>query len=272
ETYEGTKTAGGTAIKVSSEYDASAAVDKIKGFVEQYNKLIDTIHKKLSEEHFRDFAPLTEMQKEEMTEKEIELWEEKAKSGLLKGDRILEGITGQMRRALIDAVEGAGLTLSDIGIKTGNYMEKGKLLLDEAKLTDALQNRGDEGEKLFAAQSEISYSSNLTSAQRAQRYKQSGLMHRISDILNDYIRTTRDENGNKGILLERAGIVGDVSEFKNTLSEKIKRIDSRISDAVRLLQSKEESYWRKFTAMEKAIQQMNSQSAWLSQQLGGNNL
>jgi flagellar hook-associated protein 2 len=272
ETYEGTKTAGGTAIKVSSEYDASAAVDKIKGFVEQYNKLIDTIHKKLSEEHFRDFAPLTEMQKEEMTEKEIELWEEKAKSGLLKGDRILEGITGQMRRALIDAVEGAGLTLSDIGIKTGNYMEKGKLLLDEAKLTDALQNRGDEVEKLFAAQSEISYSSNLTSAQRAQRYKQSGLMHRISDILNDYIRTTRDENGNKGILLERAGIVGDVSEFKNTLSEKIKRIDSRISDAVRLLQSKEESYWRKFTAMEKAIQQMNSQSAWLSQQLGGNNL
>jgi flagellar hook-associated protein 2 len=172
---------------------------------------------------------------------------------------------------LIDAVEGAGLTLSAIGIKTGNYMEKGKLLIDEAKLTDALQNRGEEVEKLFAAQSGISYSPNLTSAQRSQRYKESGLMHRISDILNNYIRTTRDDNGHKGILLEKAGIIGDISEFKNTLSDKLKQIDSRIGDAIRLLQSKEESYWRKFTAMEKAIQQMNSQSSWLSQQLGGSN-
>jgi len=262
---------GDPAINVTTEYDVSSVVDNIKGFVEQYNEVIDTIHKKLSEERFRDFYPLTEEQKAEMKEKEIELWEGKARSGLLRGDRLLESMVLEMRRALADAVEGVGLSLSSIGIKTGSYTEKGRLVIDEKALTDALRNHGDKVERLFAAQSEISYSPNLTSTERAQRYKESGLMHRISDILNNYIRTTRDSDGKKGILLEKAGITNDVTEYQNMLNDKIKSIDWRIENAMRLLQSKEESYWRQFTAMEKAIQQMNAQSAWLMQQMGNSN-
>ena len=256
------------AIKINAEYDVSTAVEKIKGFVSQYNEIIETINGKLTEERFRGFLPLTEVQKGEMSDKEAEMWEGKARSGSLKGDRILEGIVGEMRKALIDTVEGAGLSLSSIGIKTGNYMEKGKLLLDENKLTDALQNQGDKVEKLFAAQSEISYSPSLTSTQRSQRYQESGLMHRVSDILNDYIRTTRDNDGRKGILLEKAGITGDITEYQNTLNDEISRIDRSMDAAIRLMQSKEDTYWKQFTAMEKAIQQMNSQSSWLTQQTG----
>ena len=254
------------AIKINAEYDVSTAVEKIKGFVSQYNEIIETINGKLTEERFRDFLPLTEVQKGEMSDKEAEMWEGKARSGSLKGDRILERIVGEMRKALIDTVDVAGLSLSSIGIKTGNYMEKGKLLLDENKLTDALQNQGDKVEKLFAAQSEISYSPSLTSTQRSQRYREFGLMHRVSDILNDYIRTTRDNDGRKGILLEKAGITGDITEYQNTLNDEISRIDRSMDAAIRLMQSKEDTYWKQFTAMEKAIQQMNSQSSWLMQQ------
>jgi len=264
-TYDGTEP-----IVIKAEYDVTAAVEKIKGFVEQYNKVIEEINKKLSEEYFRDYPPLTEAQKDEMTEKEIELWEKKARSGLLRGDRLLEELVGKMRKALIDAVEGAGISLSAIGIKTGSYYEKGKLQLDEKILTEALLNHGEKIEKLFIAKSKIDYSPDLTSEQRAQRYQESGLMYRISDILNDYIRTTRNDAGKKGLLLEKAGIVNDVTEYKNALNEEISRIEKRIDAALALLQSKEDAYWRQFTALEKALQQMYSQSAWLMQQFGNN--
>ena len=150
-------------------------------------------------------------------------------------------------------------------------MDKGKLLLDENKLTDALQNQGDKVEKLFAAQSEISYTHSLTSTDRndrSRRYQESGLMSRVSDILDDYIRTARDEGGRKGILLVKAGITGDITEYQNTLNDEISRIDRSMEAAIRLMQSKEDTYWKQFTAMEKAIQQMNSQSSWLTQQTG----
>ena len=203
-----------------------------------------------------------------MSDKEIELWEEKAKSGLLRNDRILQGIVNELRRALTDLVDEAGLTLSSIGITSGSYTDRGKLQVNESKLKEALLNNRDKVEKLFIAKSDISYSPDLSLEERTQRYRQSGLMHRVSDILNDYIRTTRNKNGNKGILLEKAGISGDTTEYKNTLSNEIKRIEERITRAVQQLNSKEEAYWKKFTVMEKAIQQMNSQSSWLTAQLG----
>ena len=65
--------------------DVDGIYEKIKDFVTQYNELIDMVNGKLTEKKYRDYTPLTEEQKKDMTEKQIELWEEKAKSGLLKG-------------------------------------------------------------------------------------------------------------------------------------------------------------------------------------------
>lgn len=77
--------------------DVDGIYEKIKDFVTQYNELIDMVNGKLTEKKYRDYTPLTEEQKKDMTEKQIELWEEKAKSGLLRGDTILSGATNQMR-------------------------------------------------------------------------------------------------------------------------------------------------------------------------------
>ena len=68
-------------------------------------------------------------------------------------------------------------------------------------------------------------------------------------------------------MLEKAGIVGDITEFQNTLNDQIRDFEDRIEKMNELLYKKEESYWQRFTAMEKAIQQMNVQSMWLAQQL-----
>ncbi|MDN5276742.1 MAG: flagellar hook-associated protein 2 [Clostridiales bacterium] len=269
-TLKNTTPEGMAPITITVAQDVDKAYNAIKNFVDKYNELIDKINGKLNEERFRDYLLLTDAQKKEMSEKEIELWEQKAKSGLLRGDPILQNIVYSMRRALSDAVEGVSISLSSIGITTGSYSERGKLHIDEAKLKEALRNNPEQVMQLFIKKSSIDYSPNLDSTSRTQRYNESGLMYRIYDVLMDNIRTTRDQYGRKGVLLEKAGVVGDITEFQNMMDAELKRLDKRIDAVVEAMIRQENKYWAQFTALEKAIQKMNAQSMWLMQQMGMN--
>ncbi|MBS4535778.1 flagellar filament capping protein FliD [Clostridium sp. D2Q-14] len=253
-------------IDISINSNPDEAIEKIKEFVKQYNEMIDKINVSLSEKRYRDYRPLTDEEKKEMSEKEIELWEEKSKSGILRSDSIVQKITYDMRRALYDDVEGVDLNLYEIGIKTSsNYLDKGKLVIDETKLRDALNDRPEDVIALFTKDSTVSYDDT---SNRGERYKSEGIAERLNDILNDNIRTTRDEYGNKGRLLEKAGIEGDISDTDNMLSEKIEDYEGRITTLLKELTDKENYYYSMFAKMEKAIQQMNAQSGWLNQQFG----
>ncbi len=260
------KAVGTAEITVALDTEGIYAV--IESFVNDYNSLIDAINSKLNEEHFRDFPPLTEEQKEEMSEKDIEKWEEKAQSGLLRREPVLENLLREMRRALYDTV--GENHLMDIGIETSsNYRDNGKLVLKNGgnTLKAAIADNPDKIIDLFTRSSDISYSPNLTAEQSAQRYAESGLAHRLSDILNDNIRTTRDSSGHKGILLERAGIEGDITEYNNFYDRQINDVNKNIDRMNEMLQRKEEQLYLKFAAMEKALQQLYSQSDWLTSQL-----
>lgn len=256
-----------TTIQVSN--DINAVVDNVKGLVENYNEILDEINGLIHQKRDRDYKPLTNEQKDTMSEDEIKKWEEKAKAGLLNNDKILSGMLNEMRKALFDKVEGTSINIFDVGITTGAYYERGKLILDETKLRTALTNNFDEVVKLFTNKPENSETNAIESREKiVERYNQSGLTQRIHDILQENIRTTRDSNDKKGILLEKAGIAGDASEFNNLIVEQIKQKESSIERMLQLMHQKEESYYRKFTAMEKMLSQMESQSAWFMQQLG----
>lgn len=247
---------------VSLSLNTSEIYDNIRGFVDKYNEIIADINLKLTEKYDRNFQPLTEEQKEEMSEEEIKKWETTAKTGLLKGDPMLQDIVYSMRRALSDTVAGMSANLSAIGITTGNYSEKGKLVINEAKLKAAIQNDPDGVSDLFIKKSNISYIEANTYDLRSQRYTNQGLASRISDILDDNIRTT----GGKGKLLEKAGIKGDTTEFTSLIYKQIGDYDEDIDALVDKLKNKEDRYYAKFTALEKYISQMSVQSSWISQQ------
>ncbi len=260
--------ASSTGETLSVEQDTESVIKNIKSFIEDYNKLIDDISGKTKEKYDRDYQPLTDEQKEGMEEKDIEAWEKKAKAGILRSDSILQQITLSMRKALYEKVEGVGISLRDIGIESRSYNDNGKLYLEEDKLQKALLEKPDEVAKLLTGTSSQhpTYSRNFTISEKQVRYNQSGLFHRISDIIEDNVSTIRSEKGYKGILLEKAGIENDVSNTQNTLADELDNYDDRIDSLIDKLIRKEENYYLKFSNLEIMLNKMNQQSAWLTSQ------
>lgn len=251
-------------IEITSNINSDKTIENIKSFVSDYNNIIDTLNKKLSEKKNYNYEPLTTSQKEEMSEKEIEKWEIKAKEGILNDSRELRNILTNMKTSLYQSVEGTNTTLFNIGItSSSNKEEYGKLKIDEKKLEKALNENYNEVEKLFTQMSEYSYDDI---SNKAKRYNQNGITNRIYDILNDNIRVFRDSNGYKGSLIELAGIENDASFNQNNISTRLKYYDERINKMTQNLYKKEESYYMQFSRLETMLSKLNSQSAWLNQQ------
>ncbi len=266
-TYDGmeftAKQVTATAINVNVKTDENAIFEAVKNYVNKYNELIDKLNKKISEPVYRDYKPLLDEEREALTEDQIEKWEEKAKSGVLRRDPLLSKVLGDMRLSLYTSVSGATVdpkfdTLSDIGITVGQpgsvytYQENGKLYIDEDKLRTAIRDNGTKVMDLFTK--------TTTATTNPAKYNESGIAQRIYDNLNSVIDQITDVAGNSAM--------SDTSEYfsmgksMRSLTKEIDRWEDRLKDI-------EDRYWRQFTAMEKAIAQANSQSGWLAQQFGG---
>lgn len=266
-------------VDMSLTSDPQQTFDKIMNFINKYNEIVDKLSTKVEQKKQYTYVPLTDEQKESMSEDQIKKWEEKAKEGLLRRDSSLENMLNSIRKAFFDKVEGSGLSLTEIGLTTSkDTTQRGKIVLDttlkngkngEQRLKDAIKNKGEQVANIFTKYSEISYDPDLTQKQRSDRYNNEGIFQRINDILMDYTRTTRNADGKKGFLIEKAGIKGDLSEIKNMLTEDLDKKDKVIKQMERKLYERESKLYSQFAQLEKAMNQMNAQSSWLAQQLGG---
>ncbi|PAD36178.1 hypothetical protein CHH48_07545 [Terribacillus saccharophilus] len=233
-------------VRVSVDNDVDAAYDKIKEFVDKYNEIIEEVNGRLDEKVYRDYPPLTDDQKKEMSEDEIKLWDEKAKSGMLKGDSVLQNGLFSMRNAWYSNVETGGeyTQLAQIGITTSkDYLENGKLVIDEKQLKDALRENPDGVYKLFSNSAEG---------------ESQGILQRLEKTVD----STMDN------IYKKAG----KSTYTNdqfTIGKRLDDVEKRIDDFQDYLTQTEDRYWRQFSAMEQAISQMNQQSAYLTSSFGG---
>lgn len=236
-----------SSIDISVGTDITDVKDTIVKFVDEYNKMIEELNDLVKEEKYYDFKPLTDEQKEEMSDEEIEKWEEKAKSGILRGDDIIEKTIRDFRNALIEKESDLGISLYDLGITTStNYMNGGQLVIDEDKLDEVLSTRADDVAQLFTD-------------------KDKGIGTKMEAVMDYAIKPIGET---KGMLLQKAGLKGTATEAENVLSKAIKDYDERIDELLEDLNRAEDAYYAKFAAMEVALQRMNSQSSWLAGQLG----
>lgn len=264
---------GGINIGVSSNVQKS--VDKLKSFLEKYNEIVGKINSKLTEKVERDYLPLTDEQKKGMSDDDIKLWEEKAKKGALRNDSNLQKMLYSLRSAFFDQIGTTGVdklnaSMSSLGLSTSSdYLSGGKIVIqDETKLKAFIQNNPKDYMDFFTKKSSIDYDVNHLSDNG--RYQSEGVLNRIDDILKDYTRTTRDNQGNKGLLINIAGIAGDSSEITNTLYKDITdNYDKKIKELAKKLATKETYYYNQFSKLETAMQKLNSQQNWFTQQLNG---
>lgn len=232
-------------ISLTTSRDTDKIVDSLKGFVEDYNKLIEELNGYLKEDSsYKKYPPLTDAQKKEMSDKEIELWEKKSKTGLLRNDQNVSNFLSDMRMILYNKVESAGLALYDIGIETSDkWQDNGKLVIDEDRLQSAIATNVDNISKLFTD-------------------KEQGVAVKLQQAIKDAANVS---SGSPGAMVRYAG-TKDVLVAKNTLYEQMKSITQTLSNLNNKYTLEKARYWKQFTAMEQAISNMNSQSSWLTQQ------
>jgi flagellar hook-associated protein 2 len=237
--------------------DADAIYESVKSFVDKYNQLVSDVNSVLSELKYKDFEPLTAEQKADMSEDEIKKWEEKAMSGTLRHDSLLNSGMLAFRNAFAGIVSGLpsgqlknlgeigiSATLVKDGVVTGYQDENGKLYIDEAKLKKAITERPDEIKALFTADDNIKNSS-----------AGDGIATRLYQAADTVMRQITERAGNS-----------DMVEDNYTMGKESRRIDDEITRLTLRLEAMETRYYNQFSAMENYLNQMNSQSAWLSQQ------
>ncbi|MDA8228550.1 MAG: flagellar filament capping protein FliD [Desulfitobacterium hafniense] len=324
--------------------------DNIKQFIDQYNETLDLINKKSSEKRYRNYLPLLDEQKKEMKDKDVEMWEEKAKSGLLNGDPQLRQILSSMRLMFTNPIQNVNSDydhLNEIGLKQGPYSDKGKIHIDEAKLKATIESNLDDVMNFFNKIPGPIQSQSLTGTVSLTgkdfNVNWNGVQYNIA-LNGDYDVTTAE--GRTALVIEMTskldgaigtgnlkvsfnaqnqlefstdknatfelisgtndalatlgivsgskydanglGLAQRIYRFNNdtiqslnkragfgtlfdqsTLGLEIESFDKRIDRMNNRLSQLEASYYRKFTALEKAMAQMNQQSGWLAQQLGG---
>lgn len=242
------KNASNTNVTFASKPDTDKILEKIVKFVDEYNKLIEKINGEVNEKKYRDFQPLTVEQKESMEEKEIELWEEKSRNGTLRNDSVLTSGLNKMRTDMYTPISGgtSGIDqLAQIGIKTSsNYLDRGKLIIDESKLKEAISKDPNAIYEIFAKDGATS--------------NEQGIARRLRDTLKD----TMDSIEQKAGKASSTNNTFTLGRLLNNMDNQMDRFEDRLIQV-------EDRYWRQFTAMEKAIQRSNEQSMFLMNQFGG---
>ncbi|GAA3351003.1 flagellar filament capping protein FliD [Lysinibacillus fusiformis] len=241
------------AVTMTSTTDVDDIMAKIKEFVTTYNGFIKDLNDQTKETKYRDYKPLTSEQREEMSESEIKLWEEKAKSGLLRGDTLIrEGLAGM--RSLVyqsnSGIDSKYNSLFSIGITTSkNYNDGGTLEIDETKLRKVLEEDPDAVEKLF----------------KNSEGKKDDVVDGKTVDTRGYLDKLRESMKTFEITIEKKAGRSTMTDAQYAIGKNLVDTESRISTWKRKLEDIEARYWKQFTAMEQAINKANQQSSMFMQ-------
>ncbi|MDD6327615.1 MAG: flagellar filament capping protein FliD [Lachnospiraceae bacterium] len=246
----------GGVVQAEVASDTDAVYDTIKSFVKKYNELIDEMNT-LYNEKKSEYEPLTDEERSQLSDTQIEQWEKKAKSGLLRRDETINTLLSSMREILntgIEVVDKDGNTqrysLAKLGIVTGDYTENGKLHI-----------LGDKDDPIYASQE-----NQLKEALENNPEIFSQVF--VGDKTNEGIGTKLYNSLNKA--MGRSAASHSLTFYNDiTLDKSIDEKDDDIDKWNDKLQKLEDKYYKQFAAMEAAMAEMQAQQSYLSSLMGG---
>ncbi|MCS6104147.1 hypothetical protein DWV12_06945 [Clostridium botulinum] len=239
----------GKTIKITGKTDTKEIKDKLVGFVNDYNKLMEKLNTLTGTRHERGYDPLTAEQKKDMSESEIKLWNERVEKGQLYRDSDITRIANSMKETMRSLV--GGTKLETIGIKpVKDYSGplNGTFTIDEDALTKALEENTEDVMNLFIGKSEDK--------------SKNGILNQLKDTLDkEFMKST-------GSLLEKAGYEGSSTFTNNTLTKNISTYEKKIKDMEKSFSRREQQLYSKYATLEKMMNKLNSQQSNLMSQLG----
>lgn len=248
----GSATAEG-GVNFTASADTEKVTETVKKFIEAYNAMIDEVRTQATTRPDSNYKPLTDDQKNEMNETSIKNWEDKAKEGILYNssalkdlDNATQGIFSSMmiNGVSYDDLEKIGISFPD------DYTAGGKIEFDEEKFKTAMDSDPEKVSDLFTGTH--------------------GIVNTIDSTLSTYATRYASRNGNSyGVLIEEAGSEKlSLTLTNNSIYKELKDMQETITNLQSQLSTEQDRYISQFTQMETLINQMNSQSSYLSQ-LGG---
>lgn len=257
-------------VSFSAKVDSEKVTKAMKEMIEAFNEIIKFANDKVGEKPERDYKPLTDEQRKEMTEEQIKAWEEKAKKGTMFNSSEVRSFTKDIRFLFSGSPEKIK-ALEEMGIKVSqNHEDHGKISFDEQKFKSALESDNEKVKNLFTGKKEYVYDKNgnqVMGDDGKPKMTDGGIMVQTKEIFDKYVKTS---GSNKGVFVAKAGAKeNSVSMMKNALQDKVDTIDKTIKELERKMKLETERYYRQFSAMEQFISQMNSQSMWMAQQFMG---
>lgn len=242
-------------VSFTASANTEKVTESVKKFIESYNEVVKAVNEQVTTRPDTSYEPLTDAQKEEMSEKSIENWENKAKAGILYNESSVRNMSTDLQTvmsSMMGELKKAGLSYQDmenIGITmSSDVYDGGKLEFDEEKFKAAMNTQPETVSKIMAGTE-----------------KSRGLSHIIETVSTKYAtRYSSRNHGSYGQLIE-AGGSGRVSssKLKNAVYKALKDNAEQIEKLRSLLKTEQKRYISQFTAMETAINNMNSQAMYL---------
>lgn len=245
-TIEALATTGNDEISITTSTDTQGIYDKVKDFLTEYNNIINEMTKLYNASSSKGYEPLTDDEKDSMSDKEIEKWETKIKDSLLRNDSTLNGVMSAMTSAMSQAVEidGKKYSLSSFGIHTLGYLNAAE------NEQNAYHIDGDEDD--------TNTSGNADKLMKAISEDPDTIMQFMQNVTTNLYNAIGDKM--KSTTLSSAFTIYNDKQMATQYTDYTKLIkewETKISD-------KEDYYYKKFSSMESALTKLNSTQSSLS--------
>lgn len=239
-------------VTISTSVDTQGVYDKIKDMFSKYNELMAYLNKEYYADSAKGYEPLTKDEKEAMTDKQIEDWEEKIKTSLLRKDSTIGNLASAMKTAILStSVEYKGNTynISTFGIATQSYFtatneDRGAFHIDGNKDDPLTAGNTDKLMEMISKDPEGTVE----------------FFQKVASNLYDEIGKKMSSSS-----LSSAFTIYNDKEMSSQYSD----YKTKVSEWEKKLKDYEDTYYKKFSAMEKALANLQSQQSQLAGLLGG---
>ncbi|MBO4456420.1 MAG: flagellar filament capping protein FliD [Butyrivibrio sp.] len=245
-------------ITLSTKQDTSGIYDNIKNLLKEYNDLMKEFATAYNADKAKKYKMLTDEQKDQMSDKEVEEWEKKIKDGLLSGDETIANVRNALKGIMnmsfeVTSKDGvkSNLSLANFGISTGSYFTT------EDNERDVFHIDGDKDDSVSGNNTDL-LSAMISSDPGMVQDFFTQLANNLHNKLFDMMKGT--EYRSAFTIYEDKLMASQYSAY-----------NTKISDAQKALEAAQDKYYKKFSVMETTLSKINSSSSSLSGFFGGGN-